>query len=169
MSNEKGIQLTGRVFIVIFRISYGIIYKHKEAIKGLRFLDGGKVSMKQKIAACVHDIIYCLKLSLKIALIPVSIGIIGTIGYLLIKGEPVELIRILMGVRNVGIVFSCIGLFICGLGFLQPLKLLRPLSYHNTWQNYFRQFGLVGAMFCISGFMTAYFLGLDVIIYYWIL
>lgn len=124
--------------------------------------------MKQKIGACINDIFYCLKLSLKIALIPVAIGVIGTIGYLLIKGESVELIRILLGVRNVGIVFSCAGMFICALGFLQPLKLLRPLSYHNTWEKYFKQFGLVGVMFCISGFMAVYFLGLDIAIYNWL-
>lgn len=124
--------------------------------------------MKQKIGACINDIFYCLKLSLKIALIPVAIGVIGTIGYLLIKGESIELIRILLGVRNVGIVFSCAGMFICALGFLQPLKLLRPLSYHNTWEKYFKQFGLVGVMFCISGFMAVYFLGLDIAIYNWL-
>ena len=125
--------------------------------------------MKQKIGACVHDILYCIILSLKIALIPVALGVLGTMGYLLIKGEAIEFVRILIGVRNVGLVFSCSGLFICALGFLQPLKLLRPLSYHNTWEKYFRQFGLVGAMFCISGAMTMYFLGLDVFIYYCIL
>lgn len=124
--------------------------------------------MKQKIGVYVNDIFYCLKLSLKIALIPVAIGVIGTMGYLLIKGESIELIRILLGVRNVGIVFSCAGMFICALGFLQPLKLLRPLSYHNTWEKYFKQFGLVGAMFCISGFMAVYFLGLDIAIYNWL-
>ncbi|WP_040192159.1 hypothetical protein [Clostridium culturomicium] len=125
--------------------------------------------MKQKIGTYVDDILYCLKLSLKIALIPIVIGVIGTIVYLLIKGESIEFIRILLGVRNVGIVFSCGGLFICALGFLQPLKLLRPLSYHNTWKKYFKQFGLVGVMFCISGFMAVYFLGLDVAIYYLLL
>lgn len=125
--------------------------------------------MKQKLGAYVHDTLYCLKLSLKIALIPIAIGVIGTIGYLLIKGESIGLTRILLGVRNVGMVFSCAGLFICALGFLQPLKFLRPLSYHNTWEMYFKQFGLVGAMFCVSGFIAAYFLGLDVFIYYWVL
>lgn len=122
--------------------------------------------MKQKIGAYTHDVFYCVKLSLKIALIPIILGIVGTFGYLIIKGETIEFTRILLGVRSVGIVFSCGGLFICGLGFLQPLKLLRPLSYHNTWQNYFEKFGLVGAMFCISGLMTVYFLGLDLLIYY---
>lgn len=125
--------------------------------------------MKQKLGAYVHDTLYCLKLSLKIALIPIVIGVIGTIGYLLIKGESIELVRILLGVRNVGMVFSSAGLFICALGFLQPLKFLRPLSYHNTWEMYFKQFGLVGAMFCVSGLIAIYFLGLDVFIYYWIL
>lgn len=122
--------------------------------------------MKQKIEECVHDILYCLKLSVKIAFIPIIIGIIVTLVNLLIKGQDIELSRILMGIRSTGIVFSCGGLFICALGFLQPLKLLRPLSYDYTWQNYFKQFGLVGAMFCISSFVLAYFLGLDLFIYY---
>ena len=125
--------------------------------------------MKQKIEAYVHDLLYCIKLSLKIALIPAVLGLIGTIVYLFFKGETIEFMRVIIGIRNVGLVFSCLGLFICCLGFLQPLKLLRPLSYHNTWENYFRQFGLVGAMFCISGFMVIYFLILDMLIYYWIL
>ncbi len=124
--------------------------------------------MNKKIEACVHDVLYCLKLSLKIALIPIILGVVITLGYLLIKGESIEFLRIIVGVRNIGIIFSCAGLFICALGFLQPLKLLRPLSYNSSWEKYFKKFGLVGAMFCISGFMASYFLILDVLIYYWV-
>lgn len=124
--------------------------------------------MKQKIEACVHDVLYCFKLSLIIALIPIVLGIVITLGYLIVNGESIGFLRIIVGVRNTGIIFSCIGLFICALGFLQPLKLLRPLSYNSSWERYFKKFGLVGAMFCISGFMASYFLILDVLLYYWV-
>lgn len=113
----------------------------------------------------IQDVLYCFKISLKIAIIPVILGAVISLGYLLISGESVELIRVLYGVRNAGIMFACAGLFICAAAFLRPTSLLRPLSYDKTWRKYFNKFGLVGSMFCICSFVTMYFLVLDVVIY----
>lgn len=117
------------------------------------------------IEAYFQDVTYCFKISLKIAIIPVILGAVITLGYLIINGESIELLRVLNGVRNAGIMFACAGLFICAAAFLRPTSLLRPLSYDKTWRKYFNKFGLVGTIFCTCGFVTAYFLLLDVVLY----
>lgn len=124
--------------------------------------------MIKDVKEYANDILYCFKLSLKIAMIPLVLGIVYTVISSLINRESIEILGIIAGIRSIGIIFSCAGLFICALGFLQPLKLLRPLSYNESWRRYFYKFGLVGAMFCICGFMAIYFLGLDVLLYYWV-
>lgn len=121
--------------------------------------------MNDNMQAYVHDFLYCLKLSLKIAIIPVVIGIIITLGYLLIKGEPIYISRVLIGIRNTGIIFSCAGLFVCAAAFLQPSKFLRPLNYKKKWRLYFEKFELVGSLFCISLMITVYFLIFDVVVW----
>ncbi|MFR1708999.1 MAG: hypothetical protein ACLSV2_08875 [Clostridium sp.] len=121
--------------------------------------------MKQNIKGYMSDVFFCFKLSLKLAIIPIVLGIVISFIYLLIKGRAIELLPILMGIRSAGIIFSCIGLFISGLGFLQPLKLLRPLSYEKTWRKYINRFGLVGIIFCTSAFMVAYFFIYDIIVH----
>ncbi|MEG2018707.1 MAG: hypothetical protein RR128_09655, partial [Clostridium sp.] len=102
--------------------------------------------MKQTIRGYVHDTVFCFKLSLKLVFIPIIIGALSGIIYLLSKGQSIELTPMLLWVRNTGIIFSCIGLFICALGFLQPTMLLRPLSYQKTWRKYLNNFGLVGTI-----------------------
>ncbi|MEG1255116.1 hypothetical protein [Clostridium sp.] len=121
--------------------------------------------MKQKIQSYIHDVVYCLKLSLKIVIIPLVLGIVFNIGYLLIQNQPLDVIQILIGIRNIGIMFSCFGLFICALGFLRPTVMLRPLSYQRTWKKYLNEFGLVGTIFCTSAFLITYFLVFDIVVH----
>lgn len=121
--------------------------------------------MNDNMQAYVHDFLYCVKLSLKIAIIPVIIGIVITFGYLIIKGDPIHVSRILVGIRNTGIIFSCAGLFICAAAFLQPSKFLRPLNYNKKWRLYFEKFQLVGSLFCISLMISIYFLIFDVVLW----
>jgi hypothetical protein len=121
--------------------------------------------MKQNVKGYMSDVVFCLKLSLKLVIIPIVLGIVISCIYLLIKGQAVELSRILKGVRNTGIIFSCGGLFVSALGFLQPTKLLRPLSYEKTWRQYLDKFGLVGTIFCTSAFLASYFLVYDILIH----
>jgi len=121
--------------------------------------------MKQDVKGYMSDVVFCFKLSLKLVIIPVVFGIIISCTYLLIKGQAMELSRILIGIRNIGIIFSCGGLFVSALGFLQPTKLLRPLSYEKTWRQYLNKFGLVGTIFCTSAFLVSYFLVYDILIH----
>ncbi|MEG0307812.1 MAG: hypothetical protein RR891_03150 [Clostridium sp.] len=121
--------------------------------------------MKEKVQEYTQDVVYCLKLSLKILVIPVVMGIVYGIGYLLINDQPLELVRICIEIRNVGIMFSCFGLFISALGFLRPGVMLRPLSYEKSWRKYLKKFGLVGTIFCTCGFLISYFLVFDLVVY----
>lgn len=121
--------------------------------------------MEQKVKGYMSDVFFCFKLSLKLAIIPIVLGIVISFIYLLIKGQGISISPILMGVRSAGIIFSCMGLFISALGFLQPLKLLRPLSYEKTWRKYLNKFGLVGTIFCTSAFLALYFFIYDIIIH----
>lgn len=121
--------------------------------------------MKQGVKGYMGDVFFCFKLSLKLAIIPIVLGAVISFTYLLIKGKAIEFLPILMGIRNIGIIFFCVGLFISALGFLQPTKLLRPLNYEKTWRKYLDKFGLVGTIFCTSSFLALYFLIYDIIIY----
>jgi hypothetical protein len=121
--------------------------------------------MKQDVKGYIQDVVFCFKLSLKLAIIPVVLGIIISFIYLLIKGQAIELSPILVGIRNTGIIFSCAGLSVAALGFLQPTKLLRPLNYHKTWRRYLDKFGLVGTIFCTSSFLVSYFFIYDILIH----
>ncbi|GAA0772745.1 hypothetical protein [Clostridium subterminale] len=121
--------------------------------------------MKQDVKGYMSDVLFCFKLSLKLVIIPVVLGIVISCIYQLIKGQAIELSLILIAIRNIGIVFSCGGLFVSALGFLQPTKLLRPLSYEKTWRQYLDKFGLVGTIFCTSAFLVSYFLIYDILVY----
>ncbi|WP_346868095.1 hypothetical protein [Clostridium sp. UBA1353] len=121
--------------------------------------------MKQDVKGYMSDVVFCFKLSLKLVIIPVVLGIVISCIYLLIKGQAMDLYRILRGIRNTGIIFSCGGLFVSALAFLQPIKLLRPLSYEKTWRQYLYKFGLVGTIFCTFALLATYFLVYDILIH----
>lgn len=113
----------------------------------------------------IRDIFYCFKISVKVAIIPIVLGAVISILYLLINGKSLGVIEIGMGIRNTGILFASLGLFICAAAFLQPTKLIRPLHYEETWKTYLNKFGLVGCMMCCSIFLMSYFLILDLVLY----
>lgn len=121
--------------------------------------------MKTAIANFFEDFVYCIKLSLKIALLPILIGLVATTIYCLISKNPISLYALLRGVRNTGIIMSCFGLFICALAFLKP-DTLGPLNYQKQWRMYFVKFNLVGAIMCICTLILFYFLMFDLGLWY---
>jgi cbb3-type cytochrome oxidase subunit 3 len=121
--------------------------------------------IKTKVSNFFEDLFYCIKISMKVALIPVALGLVFSLGYCLASGNPITTYAILRGIRSTGIIFGCFGLFICGLAFLKP-ETLGPLSYQAEWRTYFVKFDLVGVILCISTLVAFYFLMLDVGIWY---
>ncbi len=125
--------------------------------------------MKQTIRGYIRDTFFCFKLSLKLIFIPIILGVVFSVIYLLSNGYSIEFAQILLWIRNAGIIFSCAGLSICALGFLQPTMLLRPLSYEKTWRKHLNKFGLIGTIFCTFGFLIIYFLIFDLQIHKWLI
>jgi ABC-type amino acid transport system permease subunit len=120
--------------------------------------------MKSSVANFFEDFLYCIKLSLKISLIPIALGLIITTIYSLVSKNPITIHSLLMGIRNTGIITSCFGLFICAAAFLKP-ETLGPLDYQNQWRMYFVKFNLIGAILCICALILFYFLMYDVVLW----
>lgn len=120
--------------------------------------------MRTAVSKFFEDFLYCIKLSLKITLIPILLGLIITTIYSLITKNPITIYSLLMGVRNTGIIASCFGLFICAAAFLKP-DTLGPLNYQKQWRMYFVQFNLIGAILCICSLVLFYFLMYDIILW----
>jgi len=123
------------------------------------------IMMKTKVSDFFEDFFYCIKISMKVALIPVIIGLVFSLGYCLTSGNPITTYAILRAIRSTGIIFGCFGLFICGLAFMKP-ETLGPLSYQKEWRMYFVKFNLIGVILCISTLIAFYFLMLDVVVWY---
>lgn len=120
--------------------------------------------MKSSISDFFEDFLYCIKLSLKISVIPILAGLVITVLYCLFSKNPITLEIILKGIRSTGIIMACFGLFICALAFLRP-DTLGPLNYQKQWRMYFVKFNLVGAIMCICTLILFYFLIFDVVLW----
>lgn len=121
--------------------------------------------MENKVQAYTQDVFTCFKVSLKLAIIPIVLGAVIGFFYLMFTGNPITLISILAGIRSAGLIFACMGLFICAIAFLNPSKYLRPLAYEKKWKLHLAKFGLVGTIFCIFILEAIYFLAVDVILW----
>lgn len=121
--------------------------------------------MKTAVIEWMEDFLYCVKLSLKLSIIPIMIGLVITTLYCIFTGSPITVYNLLRGVRSSGMIISSAGLFICAGAFLKP-STLEPLSYQNQWRIYFLKFNLIGAILCICTLILFYFLMFDLGLWY---
>ena len=126
---------------------------------------GEMVRMKTVVLEWLEDFLYCVKLSIKLSIIPILIGLVITTLYCLFTGNQITVYYLLRGIRSAGMIISSAGLFICAGAFLKP-NTLAPLSYQNQWRIYFVRFNLIGAILCICTLVLFYFLMMDLALWY---
>jgi hypothetical protein len=111
----------------------------------------------------LKDLFRCLKLSLKIFLIPLILGVVVGLIASIARGE-FYLQEIFSFVNRMTIRISCFGLAISGIGLVKT-RMMEPLNYEEKWAEYFSVLNLVGAIFFISLFMLIYSVIIDVALF----
>ncbi|GEM_PF-375953 len=124
-----------------------------------------ETKQSSKTQLVFEDIFTSFKISLKIYLIPLILGMISGLIYCLVKDLPISIYTLLRGTVNIGIWMSCFGLFIAAVAFMKP-QYMEPLNYQNQWRNYYKFFNLIGSIASICFFMLSYSLIMDIILWY---
>lgn len=124
-----------------------------------------ETKQSSKTQLVFEDIFTSFKISLKIYLIPLILGMISGLIYCLVKDLPLSIYTLLKGTVHIGIWMSCFGLFIGAVAFMKP-RHMEPLNYQNQWRNYYKFFNLIGSIVSICLFMLSYALIMDIILWY---
>jgi flagellar biosynthesis protein FliQ len=111
----------------------------------------------------LKDIVRCLKLSLKIFLVPLVLGVVVGLIASIVRGE-FYIQEIFSFVNRMTIRISCFGLAIAAIGMVKT-RMMEPLNYEEKWAQYFSVLNLVGAIFFISLFMLIYSVIIDVALF----
>jgi hypothetical protein len=111
----------------------------------------------------LKDLFRCFKLSLKIFLIPLTLGAVVGLIASISRGE-FYLQEIFGFVNRMTIRVSCFGLAISAIGLVKT-RMMEPLNYEEQWAKYFSVLNLVGAIFFISLFMLIYSVIIDVALF----
>ena len=110
-----------------------------------------------------RDLLRCFKLSLKIFLVPIILGVVVGLIYSLINGS-FTFQEVIGFVNRMTIRISCFGLAIAAIGLVKR-QMQEPLNYQEKWNEYFQTLNLVWVIFFISLFMLIYSLIIDFILF----
>ncbi|MBD8047710.1 hypothetical protein [Clostridium faecium] len=124
-----------------------------------------KAEQRSKTKLVFEDIFTSFKVSLKIYLIPIILGVIASIIYCLVKDLPISIYTLLRGPVHIGIWISCLGLLIGAVAFIKPQH-MEPLNYQKQWRTYYKFFNLIGAIVSICFMMMIYSLIIDTLLWY---
>ena len=139
------------------------------------------ISERSKTKMIIGDIFQSLKVSIIMyAIVIVGAFLIATIytlsnNYLyksdLAWGYGIEFLsfsyiwafQILRYTMVIGMIVSCVGLFLTAVGFAKP-TVMRPLDSENQWKIYYEKFNIILAIGSICLFTLIYSLLLDIIL-----
>ena len=139
------------------------------------------VSGRSKTKMIIGDIFQSLKISLIIyAIVIVGAFIIATIytisnnyqyksdfiwgyGIQFLSFSYIWAFQILRYSMLIGMIVSCVGLFLTAVGFAKPI-VMRPLDSEKQWRIYYEKINIILAIGSICFFTLIYSLSLDVIL-----